>query len=171
MSDNKPIVIEEGILKESTTSGGPSTTITSSDPALTVSNPAPNTYVLGFDAELSKIPNMKETFVAGMVISAMKLVYCDITGNVFVADNEDVFDKALVVGMALNAASTGNNVEVLIFGIYENPSWSWTANDLLFLNTNGNITSVPPVVGYQTTIGKALSSTSILINIKDPIEL
>ena len=171
MSDNKPIVIEEGVLKESTTSGGTTVAITSTDPALTVSNPAPNTYVLGFDSELSKIPNMKKTFVAGMVISALKLVYCDINENVFVADNEDVFDKALVVGMALNAATLGNNVEVLIFGIYEDLSWNWTANDLLFLDTNGNITSVPPIVGYQTTIGKALSNNSILLNIKDPIEL
>lgn len=77
-------------------------------------------------------------------------------------NNEDYF-HAKVTGIALNGAATGGTVRVLIFGIVEDPFFTYPANTLLFLGTNGTITATPPTTGFLSIIGEA-PAISVLVN-------
>lgn len=163
---------EELVGSVSTGSGaGASVNISSSDPALVVTEPTSNNFNLDFDEQLSKLPFLKVDFTAGEIISALKLVYVSVDGKAYIADSEDTFDKSLVVGVAVNAAPLNSPVSVILSGILQDNSWSWAANELLFLNSLGTITNVPPIIGYRTKVGKALTANKILVEIEEPIEL
>lgn len=146
--------------------------ISSSDPALVVTEPTTNNFNLDFDEQLSKLPFLKIDYPAGEPISALKLVYAALDGKIYVANNTATFDEALVMGVAINAAaSIGDLVTVVLSGVLQDASWSWAANELLFLNSLGTITNVVPVSGHRSKIGKALMSNKILIEIEEPIIL
>jgi hypothetical protein len=55
--------------------------------------------------------------------------------------------------------------------VLQDASWSWAANELLFLNSLGTITNVIPASGHRSKVGKALMSDKILIEIEEPIIL
>lgn len=149
-----------------------SVNISSSDPALVVTEPTANNFNLDFDEQLSKLPFLKIDYPAGEPISALKLVYASLDGKVYVANNTATFDEALVMGVAINAAaSIGDMVTIVLSGVLQDASWSWAANELLFLNSLGTITNVIPVSGHRSKIGKALMSNKILIEIEEPIIL
>lgn len=146
--------------------------ISSSDPALVVTEPTTNNFNLDFDEQLSKLPFLKIDYPAGEPISALKLVYAALDGKIYVANNTATFDEALVMGVAINAAaSIGDMVTIVLSGVLQDTSWSWAANELLFLNSLGTITNVIPVSGHRSKIGKALMSNKILIEIEEPIIL
>lgn len=169
MADRRPIVIEDGVIKEAQSSS--SVNISSSDQALTVANPSDNVFVIGFDAELTKVPNLKLQFEAGESISALKVVRVDINGKIYVANNEGTYEQALATGVALTSGTVGSMADVLIIGVLKDLSWSWPVNTLLFLNVNGSIVSTAPTLGYSVRLGKSLTPTSILIDVQEPIGL
>lgn len=169
MADRRPLIIEEGVIKESQSSS--SVAISSSDQALTVSNPSDSVFVIGFDAELSKVPNLKLQFEAGETISALKVVRVDLNGKAYISNNEGTFPQAMATGIALNSALSGFPVDVIILGVLVDPSWNWSANNLIFLDVNGSIVSTAPTLGYSVRLGKTLTPTAVLIDIQEPIEL
>ena len=169
MANGRPIVIDNGVLKETTASSG--TTITSGSSELVVTNPSDNVFQIAFDAELSKIPNLKLQFEAGETISALKVVRVDINGKAYVANSEGTYEQALVTGVALTSAVASGLVDVMLIGILTDNSWNWAGNTLLFLNVNGSIVSTAPTLGYSVRLGKALTPTTILIDVQEPIEL
>jgi hypothetical protein len=164
---------EELVGSVATGSGsGASVNISSSDPALVVTEPTANNFNLDFDEQLSKLPFLKIDYVAGEPISALKLVYASLDGKVYVANNTATFDEALVMGVAINAAAlAGDTVTIVLSGVLQDASWSWAANELLFLNSLGTITNVIPASGHRSKVGKALMSDKILIEIEEPIIL
>ena len=91
--------------------------------------------------------------------------------RIAICDDQSLFIDQLEALLAIYSKNQEMTLDIDCFTAGTALLASEKKYDLLFLDTNGNITSVPPIVGYQTTIGKALSSNSILLNIKDPIEL
>lgn len=150
-------------------------TISSTDPALTVSEPTANNFNIGFDENLSKIPFLKTEYTAGETISALKAVYVKVSdGQAYVAKSNGTDPEALVVGLALNAATVGTQVDVILMGVLQDASWSWAANELLFLTPTGSITNIPPSLPtdtYHVELAKALTSNKIMVNIESPITL
>ena len=111
------------------------------------------------------------SFEAGETISALKLIYIASSAQAFVADNSLTFSEAQVIGVALNAAAIGAQVQVQLFGLLQDGAFAFSANELLFLGSLGTITATAPSSGFVTRIGYGLGSGSIFLNIEKPIVL
>lgn len=114
---------------------------------------------------------VKDSRIAGENGSALKLVYSDFTGEVFVASNTGSYDEARVLGVALTAFTSGNNVEILTYGFLMDLSFNFTANDELYLDSLGNISTTVPLTGHRVPVGYALSATEIFIDIREIVIL
>lgn len=160
-----------GSVNVASTGGGGSTTVSSGDPAITVNQSGSN-YSIVLNDNSVKLPLLTTDLPAGEVFSALKLVYLSTDGKLYVASSGSTYEEALVLGAAATAApAIDDQIRVALGGIFEDSSWTWTANELLFLSNLGSITNVAPLSGHRTKIGKALTSTKILIEIEEPIIL
>ncbi len=113
---------------------------------------------------------VKSTKIAGEDLSALKVVALSSANEVVLADKATC-GEALAYGVTLTAGIMGANVEVLNQGILEDPFFSYPLNDILFLDSSGNITNVAPTTGFSLIIGKSLGPGSIYVDIDVPIEL
>lgn len=97
------------------------------------------------------------------------------SNHVGLADNELGLSDASVLGVALEDASVGEEVEILILGIMSDVLFSgFAVNALLFLDSSGGITDEKPSTlpkKYLTIIGKSLGGTEILVNVSTPSAL
>ena len=108
---------------------------------------------------------------AAEVISALKLVKSAGAGLCEIAEPNDTFEKAQVLGVALNAGIVGDKIRILTFGGLEDPSFVFSADKNLYLGEFGNLTTTPVVGGYDLTVGKVLGLGEIWVDIKEIIEL
>lgn len=120
--------------------------------------------------EQSPQKRIQQTFVAGENISALRCVQI-VNNQVFLCDNNTNFEKAIVSGVALTSALTGNDVIVVLSGEIDDSSFSFSPNELLYLTNNGIISSVANTTGFLTVIGKSLGGNKILVEIDQPIIL
>lgn len=107
-------------------------------------------------------------------ISALKMVIVNLDNTVSLADSASAFEDAKTIGMALSAATAGNMVRIATFGVVEDISFTYSANDQLYLSSNGDIKITAPATPtdtYNVFIGQALGSGQIFINIQEPTEL
>lgn len=83
----------------------------------------------------------------------------------------DTYDKAVVAGLAVNSAATGTEVEIVVFGVIEDPIFGFTVNKPLFLSSSSVSTDTPHNTSgkFLTKIGKSYGSGAIFIDINDPI--
>lgn len=95
--------------------------------------------------------------VATADIAAFQVVNAD--GTPTNADNPVHQNKA--VGISLEAISTGFSGDILMVGEVTNPAWSWTVNDIIYLNGTSLTTTAPTVGGFAQKIGVAKSATII----------
>jgi len=126
-------------------------------------------------AIISKFPTdsaVKLSFskIADNTISALQIVRLTSDTNIDLAD-KSVLGTALAAGIAINGGTVGSTIVVVAAGIVEDASFTYTLNDILFLNTSGAITTVAPTTGFSTVIGKSLGTGAIYINIEQPIAL
>ena len=75
-----------------------------------------------------------------------------------------------VIGVASAAISSGSAGQVITSGLVTNPLWSWTTGDPIFVNGT-SLASTPPSSGFVQQIGTALTPTSIVVSITDPVLL
>lgn len=73
-----------------------------------------------------------------------------------------------VAGVAETAATTGGTARIRTAGVTENDSWAW-AEGPVYVGADGVLTQTPPATGWQMTIGRALTTTSLLVDIEPPI--
>lgn len=108
------------------------------------------------------------TFVkmAGEVISGHRMVALDNAGLV-------VYSSGVYpVGLSLNAALLAGSVTIQSAGKVEEPSWDFTPGLPIYQTGRGYLTQqIPSLDGFILEVGKALSKTSVLIEIKMPIIL
>lgn len=113
---------------------------------------------------------LKVTRTASVAITLGDAVYAISSTHVGLADASNTVTEAMVFGFALNNASPGADVDVLILGVLEDPIFSiFTVNSPLFLDEAGGITDVQRTTGYHVVIGKALGGNQIFVSIKDPV--
>lgn len=92
-------------------------------------------------------------------------------GSLVYADHTDVTDAPALLGLTLHAADPGNTVQIMLQGIVEESSWTWTPDLALYLGAAGVLTQVIPTTGFVIMVGMALSATKIYFNVKLPIIL
>ena len=99
--------------------------------------------------------------------SEHKLVVLNNNAQTIPATVLDVNHSNRVVGI-LDA-----NNEVVTFGAITNPSWTWTAEQSLYLGSNGDIVTTSTIDGatFSLKIGYAISATKAFIKIGTPVVL
>jgi hypothetical protein len=107
---------------------------------------------------------------AAQAIGAHRIVRSVSATQVDYASQDDLSHADDVLGLSLNAASTGAQVEVLRDGEIVEPSWSFIALLPIYLGVNGLLTQVPPASGFLLPVGFATSPTSAVIDIGTPID-
>jgi hypothetical protein len=93
-----------------------------------------------------------------------------VTGAFGYADSSDLSTTAKAIGFTVGAVSAGQVVSIILSG-ESTGFFGLTPNGIIYLSTNGTITQTPPSIGYIQKLGVALDSTTILINIQEPIVL
>lgn len=111
-----------------------------------------------------------KSFVAGENISALKLVYASSPTEVSVCSLSS-YDLSRAIGVAITAATTGNSLNVQLFGKLEDASFTFAFNEDLYLNINGSITNSYPSSGYNLQVGYGMGTGAIFIDIEKPITL
>lgn len=99
-------------------------------------------------------------------------VVCAAIGGVRHVDVSVADDAQRVIGLSMTAASAGGTVTVADSGPVDEPSWSWTPDEPVFVMGLGLLTqSTPtsPAQAFLLRIGVALSPTSIFVSIGEPI--
>lgn len=112
--------------------------------------------------------SLSATYPAGETINGHRAVYL-VGGEVFHADKDVAFNA--VLGLSLNAAAIGDNVVVRFAGIAEEPSWTWTEGEPIFLGDDGVLTQTPPGIGSLIELGVALTATSVDVRVQEPVVL
>jgi hypothetical protein len=115
-------------------------------------------------------PNL-EVRNAGETISALKCVYSFDANTVKVASSSNTLPEARAFGVAITSANTNESMQLQTYGTIRDTSFTFAANDQLYVSSNGSITNVAPVTGYRTAIGISQGFGSIFINIQEPIIL
>lgn len=112
-----------------------------------------------------------EQFAAGEALSGHRAVA--ISGNaVTYADNLDATRQNGMVGVTLQAALSGDTVNVCVLGTITEISWSWTPNRPVYLGASGALTQTPPAApAFQRIVGYATSDTSLFVSVEQPITL
>ena len=111
------------------------------------------------------------TYIADGALGGQRVVRATTAGKVGYVDPSDPTQAHAAIGLTMGAAADGAPINVQFSGEMTEPSWSWTANQPIFVGTNGIPTQTPPATGFQGPIGVATSATSMVIQIKSPIVL
>lgn len=109
--------------------------------------------------------------MAGVALGGQRLVTTDAAGNAIYADNQVAAHANRVLGLTEGAASLGAPVSIRTGGEYDEPSWNWVPDTVLFLGTNGLLSATAPVNGFSLPIGYAITATKIFIAVKQPVVL
>lgn len=108
-------------------------------------------------------------YVAGEALGGNRVVRADTNGKAVYASNTVAASQNLL-GITTGSASLGATATVQRSGIMAEPSWSWTAGQLIYLGTNGVMTQVYPAgATIVIIVGFALTPTSIHISPREPI--
>ena len=109
------------------------------------------------------------TLVAGENLSALRAVTSNSSGQAVYASN-DTLANAQVVGITNGAVTSGANATIKISGILTDANWTWTKGTV-YLGTNGTLTQTVPTNGAIVVhVGKALTSTQLIIDIDTIIQ-
>lgn len=109
--------------------------------------------------------------LAGMDTSALLVVYEDLFGAVWPADPDAESDVLALLGVTVSAAVAGQPINLQRMGFIDDAAWQLQPGKRVFLGGQGRLTQEPPQAGYDVLIGMAITSTRLLLNIQDPIEL
>lgn len=98
---------------------------------------------------------------------AYKVVALNVSANTVLASSLDIAQVDKVLGV-LDVSG-----ETVTFGSITNPSWTWTAEQSLYLGSNGDIVTTSTVNGatFSLRLGYAISATKAFIKIGTPIVL
>lgn len=104
---------------------------------------------------------------AGETISALKAVYLTDSTTCKLANNTDDI-QGTVIGISLTAGNLGDTIKILSFGIIDDPFFTYTINDPVFLGTNGNLITTQPSSGVLTEVGYGLGAGSFYVKPNSP---
>ena len=106
------------------------------------------------------------TLTASGAISALRMVVAEAGAGRY-PDTSVAADAGRVVGMATTSAASGDPFDVLTNGEYTDAGWSWSPGPV-FCGASGVLTQTVGT-GWVLEVGRALSATRILIDVKTPL--
>lgn len=90
------------------------------------------------------------------------------------ASNDNPAHAQRIAGMTVGAADAGAPGTVQLTGEFEEPSWSWTPDQPIYLGQAGRLTQIPPKAPeavFSLVVGVALAPTRIFLGLQFPIFL
>jgi hypothetical protein len=111
-------------------------------------------------------------YPASGAVSGHRVVKLMGDGSVGYADAAEIGDASIVVGITLNAAASGADVQVREHGLITEAGWSWTPGLPVWLGSNGHLTQTPPAAPavFSLAIGSAVASDAVFVRI-EPVVL
>ena len=96
-----------------------------------------------------------------------KVVALNSTANTVLASALDITQVDKILGILDSSGET------VTFGSITNPSWTWTAEQSLYLGSNGDVVTTSTINGaaFSLKLGYAISATKAFIKIGTPIVL
>lgn len=105
------------------------------------------------------------TMIAGAELNGHRFVAANAEGKAVHADTE----HPSVIGLIVSSATTGESVEVVVFGPVTHSGWSWSEGEV-FLGPGGRpVQNVPVGFGVLAILGKTLCPDTMLVSIESPI--
>ena len=95
-----------------------------------------------------------------------------IAGSIAYASNANLTHMGKVLGISVNAASTGQLVDIHESGEITDSSWTWAIDQPMYLGINGLMTQVPPAAGsalFLQVLGFSVSTTKVFFRPFQPI--
>lgn len=108
---------------------------------------------------------------AGENIEQYRMIRFQDANTVVYAKSDGTKEDARSIGITITAAPVGGTVKILILGIVESELFTWPTGTLLFLSSNGAITSTVPTSGYSAVVAESLAVGVISLSIRTPIRL
>lgn len=103
--------------------------------------------------------------VAASAVSAYRAVASTANGVVH-ADQFTAAHATKVVGLSASTALPGMPVTVVESGYITNPLWSWSDGSLIYVGTDGALTTTPSgTAAFTRVVGHAASPTTIAVNL------
>jgi hypothetical protein len=109
--------------------------------------------------------------IAGEDILFGKLVMLSNDGKLYLNDPTLSTTYQRCIGFTTMDVLKNNTVRVLIMGLFTNVNWSLTSGNIYYASQSGAISSTIPVnppLAISQMIGTATSSTTLLVDIKQP---
>ncbi|MBN9321360.1 MAG: hypothetical protein J0H24_04495 [Delftia acidovorans] len=109
--------------------------------------------------------------VGPLSISGHSVVACDSAGELVAADATNPAHRGAVLGVVADAYSPGDDAVVQTGYVLEHAGWTWAPGPVL-VGLSGQLAQAPPAGAlFAQVIGRARSSTRVLIDINPPITL
>ena len=86
------------------------------------------------------------------------------------ADSSDATHQGRVIGITVEPVPSGQTGRFISEGTVENPEWSWTPGDRLYLN-GMSISAILPSIGFLQPVAIAETPTTIFFDLGIPILL
>jgi hypothetical protein len=109
-------------------------------------------------------------YVAAVSLSGQKVVVLGATGLVY-ANSGNPAHVGAILGVTNGATLAGQEVDVVEKGAVDEPAWSWSQYQPIWLSGIGLISGTPPASGFSCQIGFALTPTRIFISVQAPVVL
>lgn len=107
---------------------------------------------------------------AGQDIGGHRLVLLNAQGDAIYADARQLSHAEVVVGLTVFAAVQGHSIDIVRVGIVEEPSWSWVADQPVYLGLDGVPTQTLPLGAlFGLVVGFPIAPTRLFMSIKPPI--
>jgi hypothetical protein len=107
---------------------------------------------------------------ASAPLSALRVVTIS-NGELVYADSSNVSHAHSVLGLLLQATSTGQQIRVLTDGPVMDAAWNWSLLSPIWLGNSGNLVQTPPNSGFQLQVATAVMPISLEFKIQEPIIL
>lgn len=107
---------------------------------------------------------------AAQALGGQRVVKALDTGEVDYASSDQPDDGDLILGITKGAVNAHEDATVQTGGTMTDVTWTWIAGPV-FCGLNGVLTQTVPTSGFVCRVAKALSASTILINVEEAIIL
>ncbi len=148
--------------------------ITSENAAISVSITDAGQATVNLDGSkimASTSTQVTKQYIAGENLAALKAVFVHTDGKVYMANNSSLQESG-VVGITKNAATLGDEITVIQYGIIQDSFFAtFSQGDVVILGSYGTLTNQANENGYLTRLGRCISQYTLLLLIETPISL
>ena len=94
-------------------------------------------------------------------IGGHRVVIQEAAGTVSYADHTDPAHADMALGLTIEAADAGDEIQILVGGETIEPSWAWDVTRPIYLGANGLMTQTPPTTGFLQQVAIPLAADRI----------